>query len=304
MSVAEDATQRNVELESELENCKQELDRLKQGIRDRDHRANQLISANEELCSIIRHALEDMKRANVDLTNALHDRIQRHAPIALIPPVPFQGPSNAYNSSSYAPAGIPYEQSNVLPAVSSIANDIDRRAGAPMDTFSLPGPATKRRRGEAATHDDALWNCPNSRTYLPGSERSGPIQNDYNANSTGPATGALASIETSVQAAFAGLASSHQVPQLDSMPSQNYYQQASAEAHNDTTQPIGHHISCGDARPDSPVLGFESSSRHNVASPPLPQLMAGEQFPSTPDLLSWMEYEQTMTDDFFARSLT
>lgn len=277
---------------------------LKQGIRDRDHEADKLSSANVELCSIIRHALEVMQRANVDLTGALHERIERHVPSALIPPVLFQGPSYANDSFSYPPVDIPYEQSNAFSAVPSMANGINRRCGAPMDTFSLPGRATKRRRGEAVTHDDALWNCPNSRTCLPGSERSGPIQDDHITAFTGPATGALAPIETSGQVAFAAGASSDQFPRMDSMPSQRYHQQASAEAYNDTNQSIDHPVSRGNTRPDSPVLEFESSSRHNVANPPLPQPMSGEQYYSMPGQLPWMGYDQGMTESDFLDTIS
>lgn len=237
-----------------------------------------------------------MQRANVDLTNALHDRIKRHAPSALISPVPFQGPSNAYNSFSYPPVGIPYEQSNALPATPSIANGVNRWDDAPINTLSLPGPSAKRRRREIATHDGQLWEYQNPRTYLPGSE----IQNKYNPDSTGPATGALASTETSDQTAFAAGASLHQFSRPDSIPSQRNHQQASSEAHNGTNQFVDRSVFCGYPQPGSPMLGFESSTRHNLASPPLPQPMSGEQYHSMPDQLPWMGYDQGMMDsDFF-----
>jgi len=245
-----------------------------------------------------------MRRANVDLTNALLDRIKRHAPIALRPPDPSsEGTSYANNSFSYPPyppVDIPYGRNNALPAASSIANGNDRRHDAPMNTFSLPGPSAKRRRGEIATHDGQLWDYQNPRTYLPGSEKAGPVQNNYNSGSTGPATGALASTETSDQTAFAAGASLHQFSRPDSIPSQRNHQQASSEAHNDTNQFVDRSVFCGYPQPGSPMLGFESSTRHNLASPPLPQPMSGEQYHSMPDQLPWMGYDQGMMDsDFF-----
>ena len=293
MRVAEDATKRNIELEKELRDCKQEHCREVQ----------KLTSSNKELRSIIKHALEDMKRENVDLTNALQDRIKLHAPSALILFAPFSwGPSYSNNPLSHPPGDIPYEQSNrcnASYAVSSIADINNHRDGTPMDICSLAGPATKRRRREIATHNDKFRDRPNSRTYLPESGRSSPIQDNYNTDFTVPATGALASIETSGQAPFAAGASSHQYPLLDSGPSQRYHQQAAAEGHFVTNQSIGPEVFRGDARPDSPMLAFESSTRHNVASPPVPQLISGEQRQLTPGQLPWTDLDQGIMEPDF-----
>ena len=107
VSVAEDAARRNMELEIELRDRNRELEMHKEV--DREHcrqinelrstnrghcrQINELRSANQELSSIIRHALEDMRRENVDLTNALHDRIEGHAPSALSVYFTENGPS-------------------------------------------------------------------------------------------------------------------------------------------------------------------------------------------------------------------
>lgn len=72
IELAEKATQRNEELEAEL--C---------GYRQRAEDIQRYKSRNEELLSIIKHALDDLERSGMGISRALRDRVRRHAKDAL-----------------------------------------------------------------------------------------------------------------------------------------------------------------------------------------------------------------------------
>lgn len=79
VELATEATQRNVEAENELRCCQQDNEKLKESNHTQCREIRDLEADKEELCSILRHALEDMQRDGVTVRNALHDRIKRHA---------------------------------------------------------------------------------------------------------------------------------------------------------------------------------------------------------------------------------
>lgn len=271
-----------MELETELRDRDQELEKLKEVDRERFREVHELKSSNVELRSIIRHALEDMKREHIRMTNALQDRIKRHAPCALRsycaqtePRVPStrcsQDPPYAIDSVSHAPAGTVHKHINIFNAMSSNVPRVDRWDCSPTDTSSLLGPATKRRRWEVPTFDEC-WDQPNSRTHLPAPEHSGSIYRGNFAASAGPAAGTSASKTTSdqnvVTSALAGIPS-YLSPQCGSMPSQQYDQQPSIESYDDIIRSFNNPVIRLNAQSDSPVQ-FESLPQYNIANSPLP----------------------------------
>ena len=117
---------------------------------DRAHRRKicELKASNEELCSIIRHALEDMQREKVCLTNALHDRIERHAPSALASYItglqPHASSSNLSKDAprnsgrtSQGPISTVHECSEAFESISASVPATRQHASARIDTYFI-----------------------------------------------------------------------------------------------------------------------------------------------------------------------
>lgn len=285
MRVAEDAAQRNVELESEIRGRNQELEMLKEVNRERCREVKELKSSNDELCSIIRHALEDMKREKMNFTNALHDRIERHAPSAL---------GSCFADMEYyvqRPKDVPYVVDSVFHApvgngsnaMSSNVPAVAHRDCSQTGTPSHLGPASKRRREETPALDER-WDQPNSRICLPASEYPRPNHRGDVAASAIPATSALASGTTSDQEIVAPGLIGFPFYLSGSMASQQDDQQSLIESS------INNPFPRGDARSNSPVQ-LDSFPNHNITNPPLPEPEQGQ--------LLWMPFDQSMMDSNF-----
>lgn len=261
-----------MELESEIRDRNQELEMLKEVDRERCREVKELKSSNEELCSIIRHALGDMKREKMDLTT-LYDRAMRHAPSALsrynadtgLHAQRHEDLSHDADSVSHAPVG---NDSNAMLGKVPV---VTYRHCSPTGTSSHLGPASKRRREETPALDER-WDQPNSTTCFPAPVYPRPNHHGDVAASAIPATGALASGTTSDQEIVVpGLigVSSHLPPQGGSMASQQDHQQPSIASYNDNWS-ITDPFSYGDARFNSPEQ-FEFFPNSNIANPLLPQ---------------------------------
>ena len=302
-----------MELEGKLLDRNEELEMLRGIDRERSNEAHKLVSSNEELCSIIRHALEDMKREGVGLSNALQDRIKRHAPSALgncfadkepaiSPTRRSQGPPYAVGSLSQAPVDTGYKRTNASNAMSNNVPNICHlnQDHTPIDTSSLLGPAAKRRRRDGATNDE-IWEWPTSTSHLPA--LSVPVHGKNTTVSAKSTAGVFAFEATTGQelaaSALAG-ASSDQSTQREYMASRQDHQQAPTESENDAMRSIGHPLPRVDTRSDSPVHLFDSSPKHNNANPPLPQLMSGDQLHPTQNQPPWMGFgQEAISSDFF-----
>jgi hypothetical protein len=239
-------------------------------------------------------------REHVGLTNALHDRIKRHAPCALRSYCAQTEPCMlstrcsqdlpcAVDSVSHAPVGTVHKHVNAFNALSSKVPGVGRGECSPIDTSSLLGPAAKRRRWEAPTLDER-WDQPNSRPHLAAPEGFGPIHHGNVEASACPATGTLASVTTSdqdiVASALVGV-STYKSPQCGSVSSQQYNQQASTESYDDIIRSINESGFRDASRSDNSVQ-LDSFSGHNIANPLLQQPRQGQP--------SWMNFDQGMID--------
>jgi hypothetical protein len=283
--VAEDATQRNVELESDIRDRDQELEMLREA--DRKHRGDicELKSSNEELCSIIRHALEDMQREKVCLTNALHDRIKRHAPSALISYIarsqsqasvsyqPEGAPHNG-DQSSQGPFGTVHEWTDTFESMPASVPTTRQHNSARVDTCLLTRPTAKRQRREVPTCDDD-WICQLSILPKPLNESADFIPKDVIGAAPISTPSFLASGPTDVRDAV-GFESAEpltrQISQCDVVPWQQDFQHASMSwMYNDNDLPFSCAFLGGDVQPKSPAYHFEFNPRHSMVESGPPQ---------------------------------
>lgn len=173
MEIATEAAQRNVEAESELRDCREENEKLMETNGTCCRRIEKLESEKEELYSILRHALEDLKRDQGAVTEALHDRIKRHAPSVL---EKYQIGPKAAISTAPAIQGAPRTPSSLS----------QEPVGTTDQTSSSLPPPAKRRRFDLPTPND-----------VPNGSSSGsqpgfytPLNDGMNQRATNPRTGA------------------------------------------------------------------------------------------------------------------
>jgi len=248
---------------------------------DRAHRRKicELKASNEELCSIIRHALEDMQREKVCLTNALHDRIERHAPSALASYIaglqPHASSSNLSKDAprnsgrtSQGPISTVHECSEAFESISASVPATRQHASARVDTYLSGQRTTKRqRRGVHPCEDD--WDCQPSISPKPLNQCADSFNKDMSGAFTTSASNALASEPTNVQDAGA-FAFTEPLPRrishCDVMPWQQDFQQASMSwMYNDTDLLSSCATLGGDVQPKSPMFRFDFNPKHSMA---------------------------------------